>query len=322
LTSSPKTEPPGRLGRWLLRLRPEEVLALAFLVPTTYFTIVADQHARAILMANSQYPAAVARLAFAVSLLLLLALVVRHWPAAPIVSGAREMLPFFACVLIYTNLHDTLGFANPHDVHDSLAAFDQWLFGVQPTVWAERLITPNRTEFMNLLYWNFAWIAVLPSLLTLARGHWRDFRAVTFGIVLCFLLGYFLYVVFPAAPPRLALAHLYHVTLQGGAVSEAAERVLRLLPTDSRAAFPSLHAAVSVMALGYTWRLARWVAAVLLPVVLGLLASTIYLRHHFVADLVAGLALAFVAASLAPRLDRAWSARQRALGYAPALGAD
>ena len=298
------------------------MLALAFLVPTTWFTLAADQYVRLHHVARSQYPAAVARLAFAVALLLALGLLVRRWPTARLVLWARESLPFLACVLVYTNLHDTLGFANPHDVHDQLAAFDQWLFGLQPTVWAERFVTRDRTELMNVLYWNFGWIALLPSLVLLFRGRWRAFRVVTFGVVLCFLMGYFLYLAFPAAPPRLVLAHQYRVHLLGGPVTGLADGALRLLPTDSRAAFPSLHAAVSVLVLGYAWRYLRGLFWLLLPAVLGLLVATVYLRHHFVADLLAGLALAPCAAWLAPRLDRAWSARQRALGYRPALGAE
>ena len=72
---------------------------------------------------------------------------------------------------------------------------------------------------------------------------------------------------------------------------------------DSRAAFPSLHAAVSLVALVYAWRYAAPWFWVLLPFVLGLWVSTIYLRHHYVVDLLAGWALAPVAVWLAPRLD-------------------
>jgi membrane-associated phospholipid phosphatase len=311
----------GRLQRLVFRLRPEEALALAFLVPTTYLTLVADGYAQAHHVARSQYPAAVARLALTAALLLALLLASRLWPRARGVLLAREALPFLACVLVYTNLHDTLGFASARDVHDHLAAFDSWLFGVQPTVWAGRFVTRDRTELMNVLYWNFSWIAAGPSLVLLLRGRWREFRAATFGVVLCFFLGYALYLVFPAAPPRLALAHQYQVSLLPGTISDLADRALQLLPTDSRAAFPSLHAAVSALALAYVWRHLRPLVVVWLPAVLGLVVSTIYLRHHFVADLLAGFALAPVAAWLAPRIDRAWAERQRALGCRPALGA-
>ena len=51
-------------------------------------------------------------------------------------------------------------------------------------------------------------------------------------------------------------------------------------------------------------------ATALLPVVLGLWASTIYLRHHFVVDLLAGFLLAPVALFVTPRLDAWWLAQR------------
>jgi membrane-associated phospholipid phosphatase len=90
---------------------------------------------------------------------------------------------------------------------------------------------------------------------------------------------------------------------------------------DSRAAFPSLHAAVSLVALIQAWRFVRPWFWILLPFTIGLWASTIYLRHHFVVDLIAGWALAPIASWVAPRLDGWWAARQVSLGYATARGA-
>jgi len=54
--------------------------------------------------------------------------------------------------------------------------------------------------------------------------------------------------------------------------------------------------------------------------VLGLWVSTIYLRHHYAVDLLAGWALAPVAIVLAPRLDAWWARRQVALDIPPARG--
>jgi membrane-associated phospholipid phosphatase len=70
-----------------------------------------------------------------------------------------------------------------------------------------------------------------------------------------------------------------------------------------------LHAAVSLLALFYAWRYVRFWFWVLLPFVLGLWVSTIYLRHHYVVDLFAGWLLAPVAAWVAPRLDAWWARR-------------
>ena len=177
---------------------------------------------------------------------------------------------------------------------------------------------------MTFLYACFLWIAPSTPLLLLLLRRWREFREATLGIVLCFYVGYFLYVLFPAAPPRLALVYEFTRTVQGypHLLSNLSARAFELLPVDSRAAFPSLHAAVSLLSLVYAWRYVRPWFWVLLPFAIGLWVSTVYLRHHYVVDLLAGFVLAPLAAALAPRLDAWWAAQQRARGYVPARGSD
>ena len=307
----------------LFRLRVEEAIALAFLVPTTWLTLAAYVYAREAGVLGARYPGGVVRLAVAAAALLVLGLLLRYRPGLPGLRGLRETVPFLACILIYTNLHDTIGFVNPHDVHHWLVALDDLLFGVQPCVWAEQFITPLRTEVMQFLYLNFFWIGPSTSLVLLLRRRWPAFRTATLGVVLCFYIGYALYVIFPAAPPRLVLVYEFSKNLRGYPVgfSNLSAQAFSLLPVDSRAAFPSLHAAVSTVALVYAWRFVRPWFWVLVPFVLGLWVSTVYLRHHYVVDLLAGWMLAPIAVWLAPRIDAWWSGKQRELGYSVARGA-
>jgi membrane-associated phospholipid phosphatase len=322
-----------RLARLVFRLRPEEAAALVFLLPTSWLTLAAFFYAREAGVLGPRYPGGVVRLGVVLVLLVGLALALRRFPGSSLVHGLRETVPLLACFLIYTNLHDTIGFVNPHDVHHWLVAFDAMIFGVQPCVWAERFITPALTELMQFLYLNFFWIAPSVSLALLLQRRLAEFRAATVGIVACFFIGYALYVVFPAAPPRLVLVYEFTKNLRGYPVgfSNLSAQAFSLLPVDSRAAFPSLHTAASTLALVFAWRYSpsfrwagvtwRWWFWTLLPFVLGLWASTIYLRHHYFVDLVAGWALAPVALWVAPRVDAWWARRQRELGYEPARGA-
>lgn len=307
----------------IFRLRVEEVIALLFVLPTTYLTVAANLYARQAGVLGERHPGGLLRLAVAILLLGLLFVLVRWWPRSPLVIGLREVLPFAACILIYTNLHDTIGFVNPRDIHRWLIGLDQALFGLQPSVWAERFISRERTELMSFLYMSFLLIAPSTSLLLLAQRRFREFRAVTLAVVTCFYMGYLLYVLFPAAPPRLVLVYDYKRSLEGypRLFSSLEARAFELLPVDSRAAFPSLHAAVSLVALASAWRYERRLFFALLPFVLGLWVSTIYLRHHYFVDLLAGWLLAPLALFVAPRLDRFWTARQRALGYETVRGA-
>jgi membrane-associated phospholipid phosphatase len=307
----------------IFRLRVEEVAALLFLIPTTYLTVAANVYARRAGALGDRHPGGLARLAVAIAVLVLLGLAHHLWPRSRAVKALREVLPFFTCILIYTNLHDTIGFVNPHDVHLYLAELDRTLFGVVPCVWAERFITPFRTELMSFFYTNYFWIAPSVPLLLLWQRRFPQFRAATLGILVCFYLGYVLYVLFPAAPPRLVLVYEFKKNLSGypQLFSALSARAFELLPLDSRAAFPSLHAGVSLVVLIYAWRMLRWWFWVLLPFCAGLWVSTVYLRHHYVVDLFAGWALAPVAVWAAPRLDAWWARQQQARGYPVARGA-
>ena len=173
------------------------------------------------------------------------------------VEAARTILPFLLCIAVYTNLHDTVRFMNPHAIHQHLAWADYWLFGQQPVVWAEQFITPARTEIFSAFYGSFFLIAPSLVLLLLLTG-----RIALLGLIVCFYLGYVLYVLFPAAPPRLYLASLgaFSRDLKGGAMGITAfqNALLAMVPNEaSRAAFPILHAGVSLLTLVYAWRFVR-----------------------------------------------------------------
>ena len=269
----------------IFRLRVEEVIALVFLLPTTYLTLVAGVYAREVGSLGDRHRLGIIRVAVAAVFLAALFVAHRFWPRSPWVRGLREVLPFLTCILIYTNLHDTIGFVNRHDVHHMLAALDEEIFGVQPCVWAERFVTPARTEVWAPVPELF-WIAPStassssPGAACPSSGH-------DHGRPRRFYFGYFLYILSGRAPPSSCLR------------VRANARVIRSLSTSRRGVlapargqprrFPSLHAAVSLVAMIYAWRFcARGSDPA--PFCVGLWASTIYLRHHFAVDLLAGWA--------------------------------
>lgn len=290
-------------------MRPEEAIAVLFLLPTTWLTVVAHYFAPESGVVGPRFAGGVIRIGVAFLCAATLYLSARRKPAygTPLFV-LREMLPFLLCILIYTNLHDTIGFVNPNDIHQYLIDLDVWLFGVEPCLWAEQFYTRARTEIFQLFYMSFSILAPAVPLVLLAQKRFEDFRLAALSIILCFYVGYVLYLLFPAAPPRIVLASEFKKNLGGDPLfaTMAANSALSLLPTDSRAAFPSLHAAVSLLSLGLAWRFTRGLFVALLPLVLGLWVSTIYLRHHYVVDLFAGFALAPLAYWLAPRLDEWW----------------
>ena len=148
-------------------------------------------------------------------------------PRAGVADFYRTMLPFVLCIAVYTNLHDTVRFVNPHDIHHYLlAAGSSGCSAGQPVVWAEAYITRGRTEFFNLFYASFFLIGPSAVIVLWASGKRVEARETLLGLIVCFYTGYLLYVIFPAAPPRLYMESLgyFTVDLRGGPISNFQER--------------------------------------------------------------------------------------------------
>ncbi|MBK5295950.1 MAG: hypothetical protein JJE40_02260 [Vicinamibacteria bacterium] len=129
----------------------------------------------------------------------------------------RTFLPFVMCIAVYPNLHDTVRYVNPHDIHPYLSAIEGWIFGGQPVLWAEAYITPARTEFFNAFYANFFLVAPSVVLILWFSGRTREARTVLLGIIVCFYTGYVPLRALPggAAAPVLRVAGPVHGDAQG-----------------------------------------------------------------------------------------------------------
>ena len=305
------------LPRIFRRLRPEEGLLVIAFVASAALTIYANVDLYQQQSSSRRIRGGLLRLVVVAGMAALLPWLERtlrrrqgspRWLATA--EFLRTLLPFVMCIAVYTNLHDTVRYVNANDIHPYLSAIEGWIFGGQPVLWAEAYITPARTEFFNVFYANFYLVAPSVVLVLWFSGRTVEARTVLLGIILCFYTGYVLYVIFPAAPPRLYYASLglFTVKLTGGPMTNFQEYLIGMMPNHAeRAAFPSLHSAVSCLSLYYSWKYCRWYFPILLVFVLGLLTSTVYLRHHWVVDLLAGMCLVPWTLWLAPRYERWWA---------------
>jgi membrane-associated phospholipid phosphatase len=193
-----------------------------------------------------------------------------------------------------------------------LIAVDHAIFGVHPTVWMERLISPTLSALLQFAYISYYFIPVSLGVVLIARGRFVEFEEVLFGILLCFYLSYVGYLLVPAIGPRFTLSHLQTADLQFPPFIETIQDALNGLEKNKTDAFPSGHTAVSLMSLYYAWKVReKKLFAGLIPVVAGLIISTVYLRYHYVIDVIAGIALTGLTIALAPGLRQLLSGAPR-----------
>jgi membrane-associated phospholipid phosphatase len=224
----------------------------------------------------------------------------------------RDVLPFVLCATIYANLHDLIRFFGAPDITAELYRWDLVLFGVEPSVWAERFIHPLWTDFFTVCYWLFYFWGPLLGFLLYLRRERQAFRETMVSIVFCLYLGYIGYVAWPASAPRLFIPHAFSITLRGTAALDSSRASAAAIPLTSQGAFPSLHCAIALLALLLGWKHLRWYFWIQLPFAIGLIVGTVYLRHHWVVDILAGFVLTAVAYWAGPKIEHAWE-RARAL---------
>ncbi|TMQ57671.1 MAG: phosphatase PAP2 family protein [Candidatus Eisenbacteria bacterium] len=310
----------SRLGeRWrraVFALRPEECATLLLFLPMAY-TLARMSATRADLLDGpaAAYPGAYARL-----LVLLASTALFLWIvwARPHWKLLRDGMPFVFCANIYANLHDLIHFFHASDITNTLYQWDLSLFGFEPTIWAERFANPLLTDFFTVCYWLFYVLGPMLGLFLYLRKDHRAFRYTMVTLVLCLYLGYIGYVAWPASAPRLFMPGAYLVPLHGSPLLDFTRKATVVIPLTAHGAFPSLHCAVALLAVLLAWRYQRWFFWVQLPFATGLIVGTVYLRHHWVVDILAGFVLTFAAYWAGPRVEDWWS-RHAAGSQRPAL---
>jgi membrane-associated phospholipid phosphatase len=221
-----------------------------------------------------------------------------------------------AVLLIYSSLGELIAGIHTTTFDARLIAVDHAIFGVHPTVWLERFSNPLLTGLLQFAYISYYFIFPLLSVVLIARGGgFGEFEEALFGILLCFYLSYVGYLLVPAIGPRFTLSHLQTSNLQVFPFVETIQNALNSLENNKTDAFPSGHTAVSLMTLYYAWKEGeKKLFAGLVPVVTALIISTVYLRYHYVIDVIAGIALTGLTIVLTPGVRRLLSLSTRPSG--------
>jgi membrane-associated phospholipid phosphatase len=182
---------------------------------------------------------------------------------------------------------------------------EQYIFGVQPTLWLQHITTPPLTEWMMFAY--VIYVPMYPMLCGLIYYLRGDVAMEDYLFTLGFtnILCDIGFILFPVAGPMATIGDLYTVPLKGYAFTFFGE-LMRSNVHFVGGNLPSPHTAAATIMWVMAYRYHRPTFYVLTPVVLSLYVSTFYLRYHFVTDAVVGIVVAFIALLIVPFLVKAW----------------
>jgi membrane-associated phospholipid phosphatase len=225
--------------------------------------------------------------------------------ARPFWEIIRDWFPFLLILLMYYSLWgDATLLLVSSDRDRALITLDQRLFGFQASLALQRIVSPGLTSWMSFAY--FYHIINIP-LVACFVYNWRDrarFREMMSGIVVVTFLGVMGYLMVPAIGPMYTLRHEYTVPLHQALWLLNREMDFMDFARVHRDVFPSMHVAISFVVWLYARRNSKMLFWILSPLILSLWFSTLYLRYHYLIDVVAGLILAPLSYLLANWLFR------------------
>lgn len=228
-------------------------------------------------------------------------------------SFLYDFSPILFVILIYESLGDLIQHLRP-DIDPCLIRIDLSLFGIHPTVWAERLITPWLTDLMSFFYGSYYFVPVILIVALYFRGQRQHYDQAIFVLLFGYYVSFVGYILFPAIGPRFTLDGLQTVPLEGSFLTDFIRDTLNHLEHNRRDCMPSGHTQLSLITLYLAYRYRRNLLPLLTPLVAGLIASTIYLRYHYVIDIFVGVAVAIACVIIAPRLYEVWNRKYEAQG--------
>ncbi len=215
-------------------------------------------------------------------------------------------------LIIYLENRRLIPLINPQDFDLFLIEADRFLFlGHDPTILMEKITCPILTEVLQIIYASFYFLPLSLCLILYRKESPVEFHSAASTILMGFYLSFIGYYLTPAIGPRFTLANQQALPLSGLFMFDKLQYIIAQIEGVMRDCCPSGHALVSVLTMLLAWRSARGFFPVTLVWTALIIFSTVYLRYHYVADLIIGISLGFAVYRWGEPMARAIITRNR-----------
>ena len=229
----------------------------------------------------------------------------------------RRLYIFPFLFLVYSQIQFYIREINPLLYDDILISWDKWLLGVNPTQWLMNISNPVLTEYLQFSYITYFFLPLFLGIEIHFRKSRQAFNDFAGLIVFSLFFSYLLYLIMPAVGPRFFL-HDFATTdleLPGIFLAEHFRAFVNwgggLSPGDinphlivNRDCMPSGHTWISLMTIVLAFRNNSRIKYLILVIGSSLIFSTVYLRYHYVVDVIAGITLCLVTLRLEPSIRK------------------
>jgi len=227
-----------------------------------------------------------------------------------ILTFIRDWYVLPLLITIYLEHGHLIPLINPHDLDGLFIGIDRILFfGHDPTVLLEEVTWRPVTELLQIVYASFYFLPFSLCVLAYRRDREVTFHVVAATIIIGFYISYVGYYLTPAIGPRFTLEQLQSIPLTGLLFFDFTRATLDAATGIVRDCCPSGHAMVSFLTALLARRYEKRFFVPALVWTGFLMYSTVYLRYHYMIDLIVGIALAWIVFLFVPAIERLVTAR-------------
>jgi hypothetical protein len=221
----------------------------------------------------------------------------------------------------YLLLGDSLPMISTRVLDRPLYLLDLDLLGLEPAVLMERWATPQVTDWFSFFYMCYFVLLLFFLMPVVFFTKSRRLAAeITFTVMMVYSVGQTLYAVVPGYGPLRELTQAFHAELPGGPVFRWMHDVVSGAGAK-KDIFPSLHTGIPTSLTLIAFRHRRvigpiWYAVAFIT--MNTVLATMFLRWHYLIDVIAGLVLAFGTVALSSRVVT-WEIERRERAGLPDL---
>lgn len=241
-----------------------------------------------IILHFSLLPNAGAQLAFRVLVMAMLVILawLQHKRISPkLIEFTRFILPLVLLTYLYTETNTLNNFLFINDLDPLFSGIEEQLFGFQPALVFAQVIPSNGfAELMYFGYFSYYLMLVSVPLYVFIKGDKNHASRVMFIVIHSFFVYYLIFILIPVGGPQFYFSDW--PDLPGGYIFGPLMRFIQLNGEAPTAAFPSSHASICIMLILLCFRFAKPLLKIILPVAVLLLLSTVYIRAHYLIDVL------------------------------------
>jgi membrane-associated phospholipid phosphatase len=185
---------------------------------------------------------------------------------------------------------------------DFLISIDRFIFGTDPTVELYKISNPVLTELLQIVYATFFFLPIILCVEFILKNRTIELDYSSFIIVYGFILSFIGYLLVPAIGPRFTLHDfatnniempglfltdmLREIVNSGESIPSGTINPARVVQRD---VFPSGHTQMTLLVIFLAFRFKSRLKYFFLINGTLLIFATVYLRYHYVIDLIAGI---------------------------------